>query len=72
MMPEGFIPLEQVIAESGVCREAVRRRLHRIGVPTYTNPFDRRRRLIRAEDYERVQRPSVAYDSPTMRRVAHV
>jgi hypothetical protein len=47
---DGYVPIGEAARHLEVCRPHVRRLLAREGIPTYQDPRDHRRRLVRLSD----------------------
>ena len=60
MTDEGFVSPDEAAASVGLHPHALGRRLRRAGVVMYTDPLDRRRRLVARGDVERFLRPTPA------------
>ncbi len=52
-----FLPFDRVAQESGVTPWTLRRRLRQAGLPLWSDPTDRRRRLIRLADVDALTTP---------------
>lgn len=53
----GFVSLTRLRAESGVNRKLLEERLRSLGISTYSDPDDRRRRMIREADARLLTEP---------------
>lgn len=54
---DGFVSLDELTKMLDLCPNGMRRRLKAAGVTLYSDPFDRRRRLIKAADLPAVAEP---------------
>ena len=55
--PEGYLTLAEARARIGVAKATITRMVQDGRLPTYDHPRDRRVRLVKIEDVERLSRP---------------
>lgn len=60
MVPEGYVPIAGLQADTGVAASTLRRRLRLAKVAVFIHPLDTRARMIRREDAEELFRPKPA------------
>lgn len=54
---DGYIAVEELTKTLGLHPNALRKRIAGSGIAVYSDPYDRRRRLILAKDAERLTQP---------------
>lgn len=63
-----FVTFEQLREQLGIPQSTIDDRLEALGITIYVNPADRRRRMVRTKDVERLLRPQPAKRRRTTRR----